>query len=246
VHLRVMRDRIVLAGAVELSREEADALAASVAGHFGDDFSPLPLHPQRWYLRFPQAPRLTTTPLSVAAGHDMEPLQPQGEDALPFRVKMNELQMLLHEHPVNEARESRGVLPVNSLWLWGGGCLPAPSLRPLPVHARNAEALALAAFSGARAQAVPAHPDAQLLNSAAVVLLDGLASSGHVGDAYGWRQALQQLERDWFEPLRRALRRVGPHGVRLVDPVNGRALHLHAGDGWRVWRRPRPLAVLLA
>ena len=29
--------------------------------------------------------------------------------------------MLLHDHPVNEARAARGVPIVNSLWLWGNG-----------------------------------------------------------------------------------------------------------------------------
>ena len=29
--------------------------------------------------------------------------------------------MLLHAHPVNEAREARGELPINSLRLWGAG-----------------------------------------------------------------------------------------------------------------------------
>lgn len=247
VHLRVMRDSVVLAGGdLELSRQEADALAASVAGHFGGDFSPLPLHPQRWYLRFSPAPRLTTTPLSVAVGRDIEPLQPQGQDALLFRARMNELQMLLHAHPVNQAREARGELAVNSLWLWGGGRQPSPPAFPLPLYADNPELRALAAFCGTRSQALPAHPDTQLLGAAGIVLLDALTRSGQVGDAYGWRETLQKLEQDWFVPLRGMLRRIGPRGLRLVDPVNGKALHLLAGDGWRVWRRPRRLAVSLA
>jgi hypothetical protein len=64
VHLRVMRDRIMLAGSesTELSRQEADALTDAIRQHFGADLNPLPLHPQRWYLRFPQEPRLTCTP----------------------------------------------------------------------------------------------------------------------------------------------------------------------------------------
>ena len=86
VHLRVMRDRIVLAdsSAFELSQQEADALVASIGQHFGDALRPLPLHPTRWYLQF-RAVRRTcvTTPLSVATGRDIEPLLPQGDDARP-------------------------------------------------------------------------------------------------------------------------------------------------------------------
>jgi hypothetical protein len=246
VHLRVMRDRIALADSesVGLSRAEADALAETVGRHFGTDFSPLAVQPQRWYLRLPEAARLTTTPLSVAVGRDIDPLLPQGPDAMRFRSRLNELQMLLHEHPVNQAREARGELPVNSLWLWGGGQLPASPGIPLPVYASNAEARALAAFCGARVHALPAHLDAQLLKIDGVILLDGLTRSGQVGDAYGWREALRELEQHWFLPLRDMLRRIGPQGLRLVDPVNGMALHLHASDAWRWWRRPRCLATM--
>jgi hypothetical protein len=248
VHLRVMRDRIVLAGSesTELSRQEADALATAIGQHFGADLSPFPLRTQRWYLRFPQAPRLTTTPLSVAAGRDIEPLLPQGEDAMPFRARLNELQMLLHEHPVNQAREARGDLPVNSLWLWGGGSLPTAHAMPAPVYAGNVEAQALGAFCGARVHALPAHLDMQLLESDGIFLLDALSRSGQYGDAYGWREALRELERDWFAPLQGALRRIGPNGLRLLDPINGKALHLHASDAWRLWRRRRRLTSLLA
>jgi hypothetical protein len=241
VHLRVMRDRIVLAGSdvLSLSREEADALAAAVARHFGDGFSPQPLHPQRWYLQCPEAPRLSTTPLSAALGRDIDPLLPQGPDAMQFRTQMNEVQMLLHAHPVNQAREARGELPVNSLWLWGGGSLPAACATSVPLYADDVEARALGAFCGARVHPLPAHLDVPLLETDGMILLDALNGAGQAGDAYGWREALRELEQDWFVPLRGALRRIGPHGLRLLDPVNGKALHLNARDAWKFWRRPR-------
>ncbi|MDP1646567.1 MAG: hypothetical protein Q8K35_03910 [Thiobacillus sp.] len=248
VHLQVMRDRIVLAdsGAFELTQLEADALAAAIGQHFGADLSPNPLHPKRWYLRLPHAPRLTTTPLSVAVGRDIDPLLPQGGDAMRFRAQLNELQMLLHDHPVNQAREARGDLPVNSLWLWGGGCLPAARAIPVPIYAGNAEAQALAALCSADVHALPSHLDAQLLETNGVMLLDALTRAGQVGDAYGWREALRELEQDWFVPLLGTLRKIGPHGLRLIDPVNGKILHLHTSDAWKFWRRPQPLISMLA
>jgi hypothetical protein len=248
VHLRVMRDRIVLADAdaLSLSRQEADALAAAIGQHFGADLSPLPLHPQRWYLRYSQAPRLATTPLSVAAGRDIDPLLPQGDDAPRFRAELNELQMLLHEHPVNQERETRGELPVNSLWLWGGGRLPVACATPVPLYAENAEAQAVGAFCNARVQAPPAHLDARLLESEGIILLDALTLAGQMGDAYGWREAVRELEQDWFVPLLGTLRKIGPQGLRLLDPVGGKVLHLHRRDAWKIWRRPRSLISMLS
>jgi 2,3-bisphosphoglycerate-independent phosphoglycerate mutase len=37
---------------------------------------------------------------------------------------MKESQRLLRNHPVNDAREAKGLLPANSIWLWGQGRSP--------------------------------------------------------------------------------------------------------------------------
>ncbi|MGE5320552.1 MAG: hypothetical protein ACM3KD_10250 [Hyphomicrobiaceae bacterium] len=248
VHLRVLRDRIVLAdsSAFELTQAEADALAAAIAQHFGATLSPMPLQPKRWYLRLEHAPRLTTTAPSLAAGRAIGPLLPQGVDAVQFRTLLNELQMLLHGHPVNLAREARGDLPVNALWLWGGGELPSCPAAAVSIYARNADALALGAFCNRRALALPDRLDPCLLGTGGVMLLDHLTPAGQYGDALGWRAALRELERDWFVLLQGALRRIGPHGLRLNDPVNGKALLLHAGDAWKFWRHSQDLVSMLA
>ncbi len=247
VHLRVMRDRIVLADsdALNLSQPEADALARSISEHFGAAFSPQPLHPAHWYLPLNIPPRLHATPLSVAVGCDIDPLLPQGEDAMLFRTQLNELQMLLFEHPVNQAREARGELPVNSLWLWGGGCLPAV---PIPtgskttaaLYSNDADVIALGRFCGVEAEATPEHFSADLLNESRCIVLDQLKESGQYGDAFGWREAISAMERDWFAPLLAHLR-WHPSAVRLLDPVNGKSLDLNRLDCWKRWRRSRAL-----
>ena len=40
--------------------------------------------------------------------------------------------MALHDHEVNLRRESEGLPPVNSLWLWGGGFAPEQETVPHP------------------------------------------------------------------------------------------------------------------
>jgi len=43
-----------------------------------------------------------------------------------------EMQLLLHESPFGQGREEQGRMPVNSIWLWGGGTAPPGGNRPLP------------------------------------------------------------------------------------------------------------------
>jgi hypothetical protein len=45
---------------------------------------------------------------------------------------MNEIQMLLHEHPVNDVRQRRGRPVINSLWFWGFGAITPPASCSLP------------------------------------------------------------------------------------------------------------------
>lgn len=246
VHLRVMRDRIVLADSstLALSQQEASALADTIRQHFGDSLSPTPLTPTRWYVRFPHPPRLTTTPPSLANGCDIDPLLPRGADAMRFRAQLNELQMLLHEHPVNLAREAHGALPVNSVWLWGGGTLPAVPQKRIALYARGESIRALGAFCKADLFPLPDRLEEGMLERDGVTVLDALTTAGQDGDPYGWREALRTLEARWFAPLLTMLRTRGS-GLRLADPISGKSLRVQKTDVWKIWRRPRSLMSLL-
>ena len=57
---------------------------------------------------------------------------PAGENAADFRRLQSEIEMALHDHPVNVERQIRGSPPVNSLWLWGGGYAPESRVDPHP------------------------------------------------------------------------------------------------------------------
>jgi hypothetical protein len=57
---------------------------------------------------------------------------PTGDDTAVQRNLLSEIEMALHEHEVNLAREASGQLPINSLWLWGGGKAPEQITRAQP------------------------------------------------------------------------------------------------------------------
>lgn len=57
---------------------------------------------------------------------------PAGSSADGFRKLVSEIEMALHDHPVNLRRQELGQRPVNSFWLWGGGHAPEPRRIPHP------------------------------------------------------------------------------------------------------------------
>ena len=157
-----------------------------------------------------------------------------------FRTQLNELQMLLFEHPVNQAREARGELTVNSLWLWGGGGLPAVPKPAVGLYSNDADVGALGRFCGVEAEAMPSLFSVGLLDKNKLIVLDQLKEAGQYGDAFGWREAIIAMERDWFVKLVAYLR-WHSSTVNLIDPVNGESLSVNTTDIWKIWRRPRVL-----
>lgn len=58
---------------------------------------------------------------------------PTGDGAADYRRLCSEIEMALHDHPVNRKRQADGLQPVNSLWIWGGGHWPELVAPPLPM-----------------------------------------------------------------------------------------------------------------
>lgn len=134
VVLRPDGDRLLMLGnhALSLSMAEATALSAELhelfAAYGMAFFAP---QPTRWYLKLESDPSLTLTALEDVVAHDILQHLPQSSNAQTaarWRRLLNEVQMQLHNSPVNQARLARGELPVNSVWFWGGGT--APTLVP--------------------------------------------------------------------------------------------------------------------
>ena len=85
-----------------------------------------------YHVRLPvDAPTPTLAAPEQALGEDLYQHLPDGADGRRWRVLLNEVQVLLHQHPRNAERRTRGLPPVNSLWLWGGGTLPSLVRTPL-------------------------------------------------------------------------------------------------------------------
>lgn len=71
-------------------------------------------------------------PAELLDGERPDAYMPSGPAARSYLSLDSELQMSLHQHPLNLRREAAGRRPLNALWLWGGGEAPAPAGRELP------------------------------------------------------------------------------------------------------------------
>jgi hypothetical protein len=245
VHLRFARDTLVIGGAPELAQDEAGRLVAELNAHLGEFGEFLAPHPQRWYLRAKRAPRIVTHSPAAVAGRTLEPFLPKGDEARDWRRLINEAQVLLHNHPLNAAREADGRMTANSLWPWGAGVLPAGAVAPAPqVLADHPLARGLARRAG-----VPAAPLPQKAEDAVpqgLTFLDVLAEAAQSLDAAAWRDGLAGLEARWFAPMLAALKARRLHGLRLTALGDEATIDvtLDAGDLWQFWRRPLTLTGL--
>lgn len=124
VHVAPARDGAALipANELEITQEEAAALYESAAPYIPESgFAAVPFDTQHWALTPPhgyQPDCASPALVSITSVNDWWTQDPEGR---PWRRLVNELQMLWFDHPVNQAREARGLRPVNSVWLYGGG-----------------------------------------------------------------------------------------------------------------------------
>ena len=241
VHLRVLRDRVVVVPGevLDISPAEAEALAAALNQHFGSLLFK-PLDARRWAVRLDTENSFLDSPALVAAGRDVATAR--GNEAL-----LTEIQMLLHSNPVNEAREARGEPAVNSLWLWGGGRMPGEAQGPWrSVAAADPSALGLARAAGIQRLELPASAAAWLErlpeNGRHLAVLDALRAPAALEQQAEHEEGVEALERLWFAPLLAGLRdgRIGMVTVRV--PAPGASFETVRADLRRFWRRPRSIA----
>jgi len=250
--LRADRDTVLVADATlfEVAPAEAAALTASLSDHFaGRGIAFLPIRPERWYARVAEDPEMTAAPLNDVRGARLGDHLPEGPQGRRWRAILNEIQMRLHEHPVNQAREARGAAPINGVWLWGAGrAAGSPHTRYQRVTADDPLAKGLARAAGKRCDPVPATAAEWLAHSGRsgieAIVLDALRAPAAYGDPAAWQAALERLERDWFGPLLAALRarRIGMISLVAPGAPQTQEFETTRQDLRYFWRRRRPLA----
>jgi hypothetical protein len=171
VHWHVGRDHVSLSDPQDLHLAEAESreVLEVIRPLFESEGWALAWGaPTRWYAAHDSLDGLPCASLDRVIGRNVDLwLQPHPQARLVRRLQ-NEVQMLLYTHPLNERRESRGELPLNSFWLSGCG-RPQPVPEGGPVIDDRLRAPALAEDWAAWRetwQAIDAGPVQELLSRA--------------------------------------------------------------------------------
>lgn len=235
-HVQISRTHLLLSDlrGLQLSEEESHGLYEIARPYFEEIGKPL-LHgaPGLWFVRADDWSDMLTASPDATSTQSMSDWLPEGAHARAFRKLQNEVQMLWHEHPINEARQARGLQPVNTCWLWGGSAASAPSGQ-LAIGGGTAWMQALAAPELRQPTAQ------QLIAAGGNAMLGDLIAPAQVGDWAEWLARVQRIEQEWLAPLLAALKdgRIG--SVKLV---------LSHRNGWstvtssraalrKFWRKP--------
>lgn len=236
VNLTADRDRLVMLplSILDIQMHEAQALAEQIARTYEADGMRLEVtEPSRWYLLLPGNPACHTHDPQGIAGGPVLDYMPDGPGGARLRQLMNEMQMLLHEHPVNQAREAAGLPLINSVWLWGGGRLPdAPTRVPQRVVTDMPLVRGLAMYAGSECLPWPAEPGSLPAAGAELLAFDG-----------GNARALAAIESGFAGPALSQLRRGDLAEITLH--YGTRVFRITRSMLRRIWRRRRPLADLV-
>ena len=244
VHLRLQRDQMLLLPNVDISADEAGEMCASLNEHFAGQgmefFAP---HPLRWYAKFDVLPDIKTVPMSQTYGRDVQGMLPRGAEAMHWHQLFNEIQMLLHGHPLNEAREARAALPIHSVWLWGCGCSENTTLQKNYdiVSSDDVSAKMFAAASGVPFYEWSEQWREEKTNGKQLLVWTSLQSALQRGDLAAWRTAMQNFESGYAQPLWQMLRsgKVAYLQLDILGGDNIRRVRLARNDTWAFWRRAK-------
>lgn len=236
VHLHARREQLILMTGEELDVTESEAVSLiETLQAYYPEWRFERTRDGMWFLIVDETPDLVTTPLDRVLGENINEHLPRGADAMRWLSVMNEMQMILFDTPVNEQREAAGRPVLNSLWLWGGGRLPAPGTPrwrrvvtndPVTLGAARRAGIEARWLEGPLADENVADPE---LTTAGTLWVCGRTAPGDATEPV-------VTPRQW-QVLQDALRRRRIDALTLIEPGHGE-LRIDAGKmkWWRPWR----------
>lgn len=239
VHMKVDLTRLLLFEGKNLAihQAEADALVAEFNAHFAaEGLEMIAPRAERWYLRLPRMPQITTFSVSKVSGRSPDAFLPVGEDAAYWQKLLTEAQMLFHASAINKAREAAGHPAINALWVHGPGKV-AGALSPV-VHFKMIVADDPLALGLAKAAGAVRTEMAKAIRADVLCVLHAFQHAELSADGQAWKEVLAEFDR-W---LGNVFKWAGEGRGRSVVlyPCNGNCYRLDGQKHQRLWHRSPP------
>ena len=125
-HWQIGMDQVVMADPehLQLSDEESQQLLQAMQAFLLEDGLQVTWQSAlQWHVQGALLSDLPTVSLDRVIGQNVKNWMPDHPATRPFQRLQSEMQMLLYNHPVNDAREARRQHTVNAFWLHGAGVL---------------------------------------------------------------------------------------------------------------------------
>jgi hypothetical protein len=193
IHVAIGRDSLIVQSLHDapVTEPEAEALLIAANELCATEQCDLQRVGADWFLLCEHAWSLRPPPLTAVTGAPLPLPDVDTADALRWSRLHNDIQMRWHAHPVNEAREARGVPVVSGLWLHGGGTWKAlPRMPWSRVHSHRSDLHGAAHAAGALAASVEAAPD-----SDALLMWDDALPACSSADWPAWLEAMAKIDR---------------------------------------------------
>jgi hypothetical protein len=266
VHVRIAHDHLVLIDPASLELTDAEATTLlDVAKPLIEELGVRIAAPkaERWYLSSDAFGTLAGASPLRASGRNIEIWLPHeahtGERSRAWMKLQNEVQMAWFEHPVNEAREARGLPAVNSIWFHAQGAAQpvrspfarvlsdAAATRGLALTAKVETGAPPASFTalGSNGSGLGDTQRGDASASTTLVELDPFSAAFIEQDWGRWNAAFAELENTWFAPALAALQsgQLAELDLTLCGDTGSVTLAITRGDLRKFWRR-RVLASL--
>lgn len=251
-HIHATRDHLVLSSPSQLSLSEADAQKLfTAASEPLNELSTqlIQANPMRWYASDENLGQLQTHSPLCAVGRNIDIWMPKGERARFWRKLQNEIQMIWHDHPVNQERSHNNLLPINSIWLFGQGKMPSITMQYDALYAndpllRGIANVAQKKYMPLSIQTLTHHLQ---LQSSPLVWLDQL-SEAYLNQQWDkWLAIFTQLENDYLHPYYADFQKGRWQTLKLVlfSEQGWLTICQHRKDRWKWWRRQSLIPHLL-
>jgi hypothetical protein len=158
---------------------------------------------------------------------------------------LNEVQMLLHDHPINQQRVQAGKLPVNSVWLWGEGSMPtAISENWEQVYGDDVLVEALAQLTASKHAPLAAFVP-RTVSGRCLLVINTCYTAMQDKDVFRWLACIEEIQNRILLPLQANLKQHSGTAITLL-PANGCQYRLTHRRLPRWWHRRHPLETFLS